>query len=132
MAAATLVLAMLVASPAPASADDVNPMTPLTAPTVSTTATTVSCVAGTYSQDASYVAYSLLVDGAAVATATTDDSLPLWLIPNLADTVTTDATLQQATFTRNASWTGKTLQCSVLAYADHATGFIYSDEVQAK
>ncbi len=123
---------LMAATILPSSADDTDPMTPMTAPSLTISASTVTCAAGTFSQDATYAAYSLLVDGAPVATSTTDDSLPQWLIPNLAETVATNAALDHATFTWNTAWVGKSLQCVELAYANHATGLIYSAELQGK
>lgn len=128
-AAITLTVSILATSPA--TADDISPMLPESAPTVTVTSEFVTCASGAFSQSASYVAYSLLVDGVAVSTSTTDDSFPTWLIPNLAETVSTGATVERAEFTWNSAWAGKTLQCAVLAYANHATGLIYSDEVHA-
>jgi hypothetical protein len=110
----------------------VYPMLPSVAPSIAVNNGVITCTAGEYSRAATSVVFSLFVDGNHVATnfSSTGDYLPSWLAL-WAD----PSTIQRTASLTSASWNtglvgnGKKVSCWTLAYSQHATGLISSDQI---
>jgi hypothetical protein len=110
----------------------VPPMLPSVAPSIAVNNGVITCTAGEYSMAATSVVFSLFVDGNHVATnfSSTGDYLPSWLAL-WADpsTIQRTASLTSASWTTGLVGTGKKVSCWTLAYSQHATGLISSDQI---
>jgi hypothetical protein len=107
-------------------------MVPLKKPTLTLTASTLTCSIGSYTATPTSSIFSLFVDGKHISTifSALGDLLPDWIAPwATPGTITRTATLTSATWANSAAYAGKKLSCSSLAYSNHATGLISSDEV---
>ena len=107
-------------------------MLPSVAPTIAVNNGVITCTAGEYSRAATSVAFSLFVDGNHVATnfSSTGDFLPSWLAPwATASTIERSATLQSASWNIDIAEDASRASCWTLAYSQHATGLISSDQI---
>ncbi len=103
-----------------------TPMQPGTSrPALSITSTSITCTIGSYSSAPTSAVFSLFVGGKHISTnfSALGSYLPDWIIGwATAATITRTATLTGATWDFSDSYRGKTISCSTLAYANHATG----------
>jgi hypothetical protein len=110
-----------------------TPMQPGTSrPALSITSTSITCTIGSYSSAPTSAVFSLFVGGKHISTnfSALGSYLPDWIIGWATPaTITRTATLTSATWDFSESYRGKTISCSTLAYANHATGTTTSANV---
>jgi len=103
-----------------------TPMYPgISRPALSITSASITCTIGGYSSAPSSAVFSLFVAGKHISTnfSALGSYLPDWIIGWATPaTITRTATLTSATWDFSDSYRGKTISCSTLAYANHATG----------